>query len=188
PWSKSFPGTVTLKHEAQDVAKAIRWVHDHARDYGGDPAAMVVMGHSAGAHLSALVCTEERYLKAEGLSLAKIKGCVPIDGDSHYLPMHMKANAGKKVAATDRERFGEEDLQKELSRHARCQGQEHSAVLDPPHRGSRSPGDPGAGGEICPGAPGSGRAGKNPWRCRQGPQHAEQRSRLAGRQADSGGV
>src|SRR5262249_18419023 len=30
PWSKSFPGTVTLKHEAQDVAKAIRWVHDHA--------------------------------------------------------------------------------------------------------------------------------------------------------------
>src|SRR5439155_16199625 len=31
PWSKDFPGTVTLKHEAQDVAKAIRWVHDHAR-------------------------------------------------------------------------------------------------------------------------------------------------------------
>jgi acetyl esterase/lipase len=115
PWSKSFPGTVTLKNEAQDVAKAIRWVHDHAGDYGGDPAAMIVMGHSAGAHLSALVCTDERYLKAERLSLANIKGCVPIDGDSHDLPMHMKANAGKKVAATDRERFGTENLQKELS-------------------------------------------------------------------------
>jgi acetyl esterase/lipase/pimeloyl-ACP methyl ester carboxylesterase len=115
PWSKDFPGTVTLKHQAQDVAKAIRWVHDHARDYGGDPATLIVMGHSAGAHLSALVCTDERYLKAEGLSLANIKGCVPIDGDSHDLPMHMKANAGKKVAATDRERFGAEDLQKELS-------------------------------------------------------------------------
>jgi acetyl esterase/lipase len=106
---------VTLKHQAQDVAKAIRWVHDHARDYGGDPAALIVMGHSAGAHLAALACTDERYLKAEGLSLANIKGCVPIDGDSHDLPMHMKANAGKKVAATDRERFGAEDLQKELS-------------------------------------------------------------------------
>jgi acetyl esterase/lipase len=115
PWSKSFPGTVTLKHEAQDVAKAIRWVHDHVSDYGGDPAAMIVIGHSAGAHLSALVCTDERYLKSEGLSLANIKGCVPIDGDSNDLPMHMKANAGKKVAATDRERFGAEDLQKELS-------------------------------------------------------------------------
>lgn len=115
PWSKSFPGTVTLKNQAQDIAKAIRWVHDHARDYGGDPAALIVMGHSAGAHLAALVCTDERYLKAEGLSLANIKGCVPIDGDSHDLPMHMKANAGKKVAATDRERFGDEKLQKELS-------------------------------------------------------------------------
>jgi arylformamidase len=90
-------------------------VHDHARDYGGDPATLIVMGHSAGAHLSALVCTDERYLKAEGLSLANIKGCVPIDGDSHDLPMHVKANADKKVAATDRERFGAEDLQKELS-------------------------------------------------------------------------
>ena len=29
--------------------------------------------------------------------------------------MHMKANAGKKVEATDRERFGTENLQKELS-------------------------------------------------------------------------
>jgi acetyl esterase/lipase len=115
PWSKSFPGTVTLKDQALDVAKAIRWVYDHARDYGGDPAALIVMGHSAGAHLSALVCTDERYLKAEGLSLANIKGCVPIDGDSHDLPMHMKANAGKKVLATDRERFGADDLQKELS-------------------------------------------------------------------------
>jgi acetyl esterase/lipase/pimeloyl-ACP methyl ester carboxylesterase len=115
PWSKDFPGTVTLKHQAQDVGKAIRWVHEHARDYGGDPATLIVMGHSAGAHLSALVCTDERYLKAEGLSLANIKGCVPIDGDSHDLPMHVKANADKKVAATDRERFGAEDLQKELS-------------------------------------------------------------------------
>jgi acetyl esterase/lipase len=115
PWSKSFPGTVTLKNQAQDIAKAIHWMHDHARDYGGDPLALIVMGHSAGAHLAALVCTDDRYLKAEGLSLANIKGCVPIDGDSFDLPMHVKANAGKKVAAADKERFGDETLQKELS-------------------------------------------------------------------------
>lgn len=115
PWSKAFPGTVTLKNEAQDVAKAIRWVHDHAKEYGGDPDALIVMGHSAGAHLAALVCTDGRYLQAEGLALANIKACVPIDGDSHDLPMHMKANVGKKVAATDRERFGDEKLQRELS-------------------------------------------------------------------------
>lgn len=115
PWSKSFPGTVTLKDEARDVAKAIRWVHNHAREYGGDPAALIVMGHSAGAHLSALVCTDERYLKAEGLALADIKGCVPIDGDSFDLPMHVKANPAEKAATANRERFGALDLQKELS-------------------------------------------------------------------------
>lgn len=32
------------------------------------------MGHSAGTHLAGLVCTDDRYLKAEGLSLSIIKG------------------------------------------------------------------------------------------------------------------
>src|SRR5229473_2256643 len=71
---------------AEDVAKAIRWTHDHAKDYGGDPERLLVMGHSAGAQLAALVCTDERYLKAEGLSLAIIKGCVPVDGDTYDVP------------------------------------------------------------------------------------------------------
>src|SRR5262245_49415043 len=48
---------VTIKQMAQDVAKAIRWAHDHAKDYGGDPSTMFVTGHSAGAQLAALVCT-----------------------------------------------------------------------------------------------------------------------------------
>src|SRR5262245_37564271 len=63
----------------RDVAKSIRWVHDHAAEYGGDPKRLFVMGHSAGAQLAALVCTDDRYLKAEGLSPDIIKGCVPVD-------------------------------------------------------------------------------------------------------------
>ena len=31
-----------------DVAKSIRWVHDHIAEYGGDPKRLVIMGHSAG--------------------------------------------------------------------------------------------------------------------------------------------
>src|SRR5262245_29876198 len=65
----------------RDVAKAVRWVHDHIAGHGGDPHRLFVMGHSAGAQLAALVCTDDRYLKAEGLSLAIIKGSVPVDGD-----------------------------------------------------------------------------------------------------------
>jgi acetyl esterase/lipase len=70
----------------RDIAKSIRWVHDHIAEYGGDPDRLLVMGHSAGAQLAALICTDERFLKAEGLSLAIIKGCVPVDGDTFDVP------------------------------------------------------------------------------------------------------
>src|SRR5262249_5079185 len=51
-----------------------------------DPKRLFIMGHSAGAQLAALVCTDDRYLKAEGLSLAITKGCVPVDGDTYDVP------------------------------------------------------------------------------------------------------
>jgi acetyl esterase/lipase len=111
------PG-VTIKQIAEDVARAIRWTHDHAGDYGGDPNTMLVMGHSAGAQLAALVCTDDRYLKAEKLSLALIKGCVPVDGDTYDLPMRIETvrkSGNKKLVERDQQRFGDEKLQKELS-------------------------------------------------------------------------
>ena len=43
-----------------NVAKAVRWIHDHADEFSGDPESIFVTGHSAGAHLAALVCTDER--------------------------------------------------------------------------------------------------------------------------------
>jgi acetyl esterase/lipase len=70
----------------RDIAKSIHWVHDHIAEYGGDPKRLLVMGHSAGAQLAALVCIDDRYLKAEGLSLNIIKGCVPVDGDTFDVP------------------------------------------------------------------------------------------------------
>jgi arylformamidase len=70
----------------RDIAKSIHWVHEHIAEYGGDPQRLLIMGHSAGAQLAALVCTDDRYLKAEGLSLAIIKGCVPVDGDTYDVP------------------------------------------------------------------------------------------------------
>ncbi|MDA1232794.1 MAG: alpha/beta hydrolase [Planctomycetota bacterium] len=70
----------------RDIAKSMHWVHDHIAEYGGDPNRILVMGHSAGAQLAALICTDDRYLKTEGLSLAVIKGCVPVDGDTYDVP------------------------------------------------------------------------------------------------------
>jgi acetyl esterase/lipase len=70
----------------RDVAKASGWVHKHIGEHGGDPKRLFVMGHSAGAQLAALLCTDERYLEAEGVPLADVRGCVPVDGDTYDVP------------------------------------------------------------------------------------------------------
>jgi acetyl esterase/lipase len=64
----------------KDVARAFAWLHENVMKYGGRPDELFVCGHSAGGHLVSLLATDETYLKAEGLSLADIKGVMPISG------------------------------------------------------------------------------------------------------------
>jgi arylformamidase len=70
----------------RDVAKSLGWVHKNIAQYGGDPQRIFVLGHSAGAQLAALICIDERYLKAEGVSFEALRGCVPVDGDTYDVP------------------------------------------------------------------------------------------------------
>ena len=81
---------VTYKEQAEDIARAIRWVHDHARDHGGDPSRLFLMGHSAGAHLAALVSTDGRYLKNEGLKLSNLSGVILLDGAGYDIPRQIQ--------------------------------------------------------------------------------------------------
>jgi arylformamidase len=85
-----FIPDVTVQEMAGDVAKAIRWVHDHAAEIGGDPNKIYIAGHSAGAHLAALVAVDESYLKAEGMSLTDLKGCVPVDTAVYDIAAQLK--------------------------------------------------------------------------------------------------
>jgi arylformamidase len=91
-----FVPKVKLDEMTADIAKAVKWIHDRADKNGGDSKKIFIGGHSAGAHLAALVCTDETYLKAEGLSLADIKGCIPVDTAVY--------DAAKQIK--DRGRFG----------------------------------------------------------------------------------
>ena len=70
----------------RDVAKAFGWVQKHIAEYGGDAKRVLVGGHSAGAQLAAILCTDDRYLKAEGVSFDVLIGCVPVDGDTYDIP------------------------------------------------------------------------------------------------------
>jgi acetyl esterase/lipase len=110
-----FVPNVTVKEMTGDIAKAIRWVHDHAQEYGGNPNSIFVMDHSAGAHLAALVCTDDRYLKAESLSLSIIKGCVPVDVSVYDIPKRFK-DGNSEPAAAYKAVFGEsEEAHRDLS-------------------------------------------------------------------------
>jgi acetyl esterase/lipase len=91
----------------RDIAKSIHWVYEHIAEYGGDPQRLFIMGHSAGAQLAALVCTDDRYLKAEGLTLAIIKGCVPVDGDTYDVPAIIEtAETRRRVHGQPQAKFG----------------------------------------------------------------------------------
>jgi acetyl esterase/lipase len=70
----------------RDVAKSFGWMQKHIAEYGGDPKRVLVGGHSAGAQLAAIICTDDRYLKAEGVSFDVLLGCVPVDGDTYDVP------------------------------------------------------------------------------------------------------
>lgn len=70
----------------QDVAAAVNWVTRNIHRYGGDPRRISLLGHSAGAHLVALVATNPTYLAAynllPGTALANV---FPIDTASFDL-------------------------------------------------------------------------------------------------------
>lgn len=46
---------VTVRHIVLQLVQAVAWVHRHIAQHGGDPARLVVAGHSAGGHLAAMM-------------------------------------------------------------------------------------------------------------------------------------
>lgn len=77
--------SVQYPDNAKDVGDAVAWVYNNVAAYGGDPNCLFLMGHSAGAHLAALISTDEQFLKANKLDLSIIKGTILLDGASYEL-------------------------------------------------------------------------------------------------------
>lgn len=71
----------------EDGAAALRWVHDHIEIYSGDPDRVHLMGHSAGAHIAALLALDERYLAAVDLEPAWLAGMIGLAGPYDFLPL-----------------------------------------------------------------------------------------------------
>jgi acetyl esterase/lipase len=71
---------VRMRGIVDDCADALAWVYRHIAGYGGDPDRLFVAGHSAGAHLAALLALRADLGTARGLPVNAVKGCFPMSG------------------------------------------------------------------------------------------------------------
>jgi acetyl esterase/lipase len=63
----------------QDVANAVGYLVDHAKQYGLDPKRVGLFGHSAGAGIVAAIATDEQFLEHAGLGLDAVQCAFPDD-------------------------------------------------------------------------------------------------------------
>lgn len=75
----------------EDGATAVRWVHDNAARFRGDPARLALMGHSAGAYNAVMLSLDPQWLKAVGLGTSAIRGTVSLAGPFDFLPFDTPA-------------------------------------------------------------------------------------------------
>jgi acetyl esterase/lipase len=87
----NYPLSPTYPYQtmAYDCAKAVKWVSENIAKYGGNPDRIFVMGHSAGAHLSALINQDPIYF--DGAKIENpIKGVILNDAFGLNIYQYLK--------------------------------------------------------------------------------------------------
>jgi len=79
------PGRVRFPDHPADVGEALGWLRRHVAGRSGDPRRLLLIGHSAGAHLAALVATEPRFARAHGIGRRNVIGFVSLDAPAFDL-------------------------------------------------------------------------------------------------------
>ena len=88
---------VTHPAHVNDVADAFAWLISNATRLGIDKRSIFVGGHSAGAHLAALLVSDAQYLQARGLGLTDVAGAIPIGGAYDIVDYHKALVASDPV-------------------------------------------------------------------------------------------
>jgi len=70
-----------------DAAAAGLWAAEHGAEFGANPRQLFLMGHSAGAHMAALVTLDTRYFLATGKPAPIIAGLIGLSGPYDFLPL-----------------------------------------------------------------------------------------------------
>lgn len=70
-----------------DAADATAWIAHHAAEFGGDPDAIFVAGHSAGAYLALMLALAPTYLTEAGFDRQRLAGAIGLAGPYDFLPL-----------------------------------------------------------------------------------------------------
>lgn len=73
----------------EDGAAAVRWARQHAAEYGGNPDEIVLVGHSAGAYIAAMLALDERWLGEERRA---VRGFAGLAGPYDFAPFDVPAS------------------------------------------------------------------------------------------------
>jgi arylformamidase len=76
--------------QADDLAKALAFVQSNLRAWGGDPARVVLMGHSTGGHLTALLTADPAISQRQGA--APWLASIALDSGAMNIEQIMHAN------------------------------------------------------------------------------------------------
>jgi len=77
---------VTFPAFDADGAAAVAWVEKHVGEYGGDRGNIVLMGHSAGGQIAAMLAFDHDFLRKSGADPACISGLVGLSGTYVLVP------------------------------------------------------------------------------------------------------
>ena len=70
----------------QDTASLVAWTKRNIAQYGGDPEAIYLSGHSAGAYNVVMTALDRQWLDREGLDDGTIKGVIGLSGPYDFFP------------------------------------------------------------------------------------------------------
>lgn len=70
-----------------DAARAVGWTKDNIGRFHGDPQRIFVMGHSAGAHIAAMLALDGQYLRSVDMKRAELRGMIGLAGLYDFLPL-----------------------------------------------------------------------------------------------------
>jgi acetyl esterase/lipase len=66
----------------EDAAAATAWVFNHIKEFGGNPNAIFISGHSAGGYLALMITLDKSYLDKYQIDANKIAGIIPLSGQA----------------------------------------------------------------------------------------------------------